>query len=56
VTRHPLLVLGWLAGFAIAKAALAMLSALTVRQEVTRDPNLLNVDDLLDAVSHTTPE
>ncbi|HEY6576278.1 MAG TPA: AAA family ATPase [Mycobacterium sp.] len=33
-----------------------VLSALTVRQEVTRDPNLLNVDDLLDAVSHTTPE
>jgi SpoVK/Ycf46/Vps4 family AAA+-type ATPase len=33
-----------------------VLSALTVRQEVTRDPNLLTVDDLLDAVSHTTPE
>lgn len=33
-----------------------VLSALTVRQEVTRDPNLLTVDDLLDAVSHTTQE
>ena len=33
-----------------------VLSALTVRQEVTRDPNLLTVDDLLDAVSYTTPE
>jgi ATP-dependent 26S proteasome regulatory subunit len=33
-----------------------VLSALTVRQEVTRDPNLLTVDDLLDAVSYTTPD
>ena len=33
-----------------------VLSALTVRQEVTRDPNLLTVDDLLDAVSNTTAE
>lgn len=33
-----------------------VLSALIVRQEVTRDPNLLTVDDLLDAVSHTTQE
>jgi pachytene checkpoint protein 2 len=33
-----------------------VLSALTVRQEVTRDPNLLTVDDLLDAVSDTATE
>jgi pachytene checkpoint protein 2 len=32
-----------------------VLSALTVRQEVTRDPNALSVDDLLDAVGSSAP-
>jgi AAA+ superfamily predicted ATPase len=32
-----------------------VLSALTVRQEVTRDPNALSVDDLLDAVGSSSP-
>jgi SpoVK/Ycf46/Vps4 family AAA+-type ATPase len=32
-----------------------VLSALTVREEVTRDPNQLSVDDLLDAVGSSAP-
>ena len=33
-----------------------VLSALTLRQDVTRDPNRLTVDDLLAAVEHLSPE
>jgi AAA+ superfamily predicted ATPase len=33
-----------------------VLSALALRQDVTRDPNLLTVDDLLGAVENVSPE
>jgi AAA+ superfamily predicted ATPase len=43
-------------GFDGRRVRKLVLSALALRREVTRDPNLLTADDLLTAVEHLTPE